>query len=548
MSLLSRLIGRVAKLPPADTYDVIVERNLKVPMPDGAVLLADHYYPRHGGKPPTILVRSPYGRAGILGMFFARPFAERGFQVLIQSCRGTFGSGGEFDAFRNERADGLATLAWLQQQTWFSGEWATIGPSYLGLVQWAVAAEAGPGLKAMVPQITASEFRSLTYAGESFGLDSTLTWIYLMRHQEDPPLAGLVASIRTAGILRTAFNHLPLREVDEIATGKPVLFFREWLEHNAPGDEWWKPIDWSGSVSKVAAPVHLIGGWYDIFLPHTIADYARLQQAGRQPYLTVGPWAHTHFGVMLTAVRQSIIWCRAHLLDDRSRLRQSPVRVWVMGANQWKDFLAWPPAGYLEQRWHLHPGKHLDPMSPPESEPDHYRYNPADPTPAVGGCSLSQNSGPKDNRSLEARPDVLLYTSHPLDHDVEVIGPVRIELYAKSSLEHTDFFARLCDVAPSGRSVNICDGLQRLWPGYPMPEADGCLKVNFDLWPTAHRFPRGHRIRVQVSSGAHPRFARNPGSGEPLATAAKLVAAEQSVYHDPDHPSAIVLPVMAKLP
>ena len=548
MSLISRLIGWAARLAPADTYDVAIERNIPVPMPDGIVLLADHYYPRRGGKPPTILVRSPYGRAGTWGMFFARPFAERGFQVLIQSCRGTFGSGGKFDAFCNERADGLATLAWLQQQTWFSGELATIGPSYLGFVQWAIAAEAGSVLKAMVPQITASEFRSLTYAGGSFGLDTALTWIHLLSHQEDAAPAALVAFIRTAGTLRAALNHLPLREADEAAVGKPVPFFREWLEHNAPGDEWWKPVDWSGSVSEVAAPIHLIGGWYDIFLPYMIADYARLRQAGRQPDLTIGPWTHTHPGLMLASVRESTIWCRAHVLGDRSRLRESPVRVWVMGANKWEDFPAWPPAGYPAQRWHLHAGKRLGRAIPAESAPDHYRYDPADPTPAVGGSSLSQNSGQKDNRSLEARPDVLLYSSDPLERDVEVIGPIRVELYVRSTLEHTDFFARLCDVDPSGRSINICDGLLRLWPGHPMPEADGCLKLDLDLWPTAHRFLRGHRIRVQVSSGAHPRFARNPGSGEPLATATKLVAAEQSVYHDPDHPSAIVLPVMAELP
>jgi uncharacterized protein len=143
---------------------------------------------------------------------------------------------------------------------------------------------------------------------------------------------------------------------------------------------------------------------------------------------------------------------------------------------------------------------------------------------------------------------VLLYSSDPLERDMEVIGPIRIELYVRSTLEHTDFFARLCDVDPSGRSTNICDGLLRLWPGHPMPEADDCLKLNLDLWPTALRFLRGHRIRVQVSSGAHPRFARNPGSGEPLATATKLVAAEQLVYHDPDHPSAILLPTRAELP
>lgn len=544
MSMISRLIGWIFKLPPAETYAVVVERDLKVPMPDGVVLLADHYYPRGGGRPPTILVRSPYGRAGLFGMLFAQLFAERGFQVLIQSCRGTFGSGGEFDAFRNERADGLATLKWMKAQDWFNGEIATVGPSYLGFVQWAIAAEAGPELKAMATQITASEFRSPTYAGESFWLDTSLTWVYLVSHQEGSPVAAFVAQARAAGALRPALRRLPLRGADEVAVGKPVPFFRDWLEHNEPGDEWWKPVDFSGAVSEVTAPVHLLGGWYDIFLPQTVADYARLRQAGRRPYLTIGPWAHTSQTMFPAILRESVVWFRAHLLGDRGGLREAPVRVFVMGADEWKDFPEWPPAGHQAQRWRLQPGRGLAPETPAASEPDRYRYDPADPTPAVGGASLSSNSGPKDNRALEARPDVLTYTSAVLDRDLEVIGPVSAELYVKSSLEHTDFFARLCDVGPSGKSVNVCDGLLRLVPGRPAPEPDGCIKVGIDLWPTAYRFRRGHRIRLQVSSGAHPRFARNPGSGEPLATATTLKVADQAVYHDPAHPSAVVLPIM----
>jgi len=242
-------------------------------------------------------------------------------------------------------------------------------------------------------------------------------------------------------------------------------------------------------------------------------------------------------------MRESITWLRAHLLGDRSGLRDKPVWVYVMGAEEWREYSEWPPTGYPEQRWLLQSGGKLSTAMPEESEPDRYHYDPADPTPAVGGTGLSI-SGPKDNRALEARTDVRCYSSEPLNHDVEVIGPVRAELYVKSSLEHTDFFARLCDVYPSGKSINVCDGLLRLYPDHPVPENDGCLKVGIDLWPTAYCFRSGHRIRLQVSSGAHPRFARNLGSGESLATATTLIAADQTVYHDPTHPSAIILPVM----
>lgn len=551
MTILSRLATLLLKLPPAETHDVVVERDLNVPMPDGVTLLGDHHFPRGGGSRPTILVRSPYGRAGIWGLMFGRLFAERGFQVFVQSCRGTFGSGGTFDAFRHERTDGLATVEWVKKQPWFSGQLATVGPSYLGFVQWAIAAEAGPELKAMTTMITASEFRTMAYPGGSFGLDTALTWINLMAHQEETGLAALWSRMGAEKMLKTIHNHLPLGNIDELAAGKPVSYFRDWLAHNEPADDWWTPVDFSDSLPQIAAPVHQIGGWYDIFLPQTLADYARLKQGGHQPYLTIGPWVHTDFGGLGKMLRESIIWSRAQLLSDKSQLRTSPVQIHVMGANEWRDFPDWPPAGYAPQRWHLQKNHGLAPSTPEASDPDHYRYDPADPTPAVGGVSLSQNAGPKDNRAVEARPDVLIYTSAPLDRDLEIIGAVSAELFVQSSLEHTDFFARLCDVDPSGKSTNISDGLLRLQPplnaagqaGNPPTETDGSRRVCIDLWATAYRFRQGHRIRVQVSSGSHPRFARNPGSGEPLATATTLKVAEQTVYHDPAHPSAILLPV-----
>jgi uncharacterized protein len=544
MTLSSRLLGWLFDLPPAETRDVVVERDLQVPMPDGVVLLADHYYPRGGDKPPTILLRSPYGRASVFGLLFGQSFAERGFQVLIQSCRGTFGSGGVFAPFRDERADGLATVAWLEQQPWFSGDLATIGPSYLGFVQWAIAAEAGPALKAMATQVTGSELRSSIYPGESFWLDTGLTWLFIVHHQERSLLALVIALARMVKKLRPVFAQLPLRGMDEAAIGRPAPFFQDWLAHNEAGDAWWKPMDFSENVARVSAPVHMLGGWYDVFLPRQVADYEKLRQAGQRPYLTIGPWAHRTQGLMQVALRESIVWFRAHLLGDRSGLRDAPVRVFVMGADEWREFPEWPPPGYQEQRWHLQPGGGLSTKIPAASEPDHYRYDPADPTPAVGGSSLSENAGPKDNRALEARRDVLVYTSAPLDRDLTAVGPVAVELYVQSSLDHTDFFARLCDVDPAGKSINVCDGLLRLLSGRPSPDADGYRKVRIELWPTAYRFKRGHSLRVQVSSGAHPRFARNLGSGEPLATATTLVAADQSVAHDPAHPSAIFLPVM----
>jgi len=543
LNLTGRLADWILKLPPASTRDLVIERDVKVPTPDGAVLLADHYRPRGDGKPPTILVRSPYGRRGYIGFQYGRPFAERGFQVLIQSVRGTFGSGGEFNPFRNERADGLATLEWLKTQEWFSGDVATLGPSYLGFVQWAIARDAGPMLKAMAPQITASEFSGHNHAGGAGSLDDALFWVYLISTQERP--GGQIALFGSDRKLRPIYNHLPVWDMDELAVGSPRRYWREWLEHSDPGDPWWHEVDFSGTAAQVRAPVNMLTGWYDLFLPWQLKDYAALWQAGRNPYLTIGPWTHTSMAAAQAGIIEALAWFKAQLLDDRSGLREAPVRIFMMGAQEWRDLPAWPPASYRPQRWHLQPAGGLAPELPVESPPDRYRYDPADPTPSIGGVLLNGSAGPKDNRALEARPDVLTYTGAVLDRDCEAIGPVSVELYVRSSLEHTDFFARLCDVDPTGKSVNICDGLLRLRPGQPAPEMDGCLCVWIDLWPTAYRFRRGHRIRVQVSSGAHPRFGRNPGHGEPLATTTRLIAADQAVYHDPAHPSAIILPMEA---
>lgn len=544
MTLASRVLERLFRLPPAETHDVLVERDLRIPMPDGVALLADRYAPRGKSGLPTVLARSPYGRDVPWGLLFGRLFAERGFQAVVQSCRGTFGSGGELDPFASEREDGLATLAWLKEQPWFNGTLGTVGPSYLGFVQWAIARDAGPALKAMALQVTTSDFRGQTYAGEAFTLDTALSWARLVAQQESPFLNRLGDMLPgTPPALRRAFDHLPLGEADVIACGKPMPFFRAWLEHNQPGDPYWERRVHSETVGEVSAPISMIAGWYDIFLPWQLADYAALRAAGREPQITIGPWSHADQENFAVSLREAIAWLRAHLLGDRSLLREAPVRIFVMGAGEWREYPAWPPPGAREQRWHLHAGGRLAPEAPAQSAPDRYRYDPADPTPAVGGPLLLRGSGMLDNQALEARRDVLLYTSAELPRDLDVIGPVRAELFVRSSLEHTDFFARLCDVDPAGVSRNVCDHLFRVSPGRPDPEPDGSLRVAFDLFPTAYRFRRGHRLRLQVSSGAHPRFARNPGTGELLATATRLVAAEQQVLHDPQHPSAVILSI-----
>jgi hypothetical protein len=294
----------------------------------------------------------------------------------------------------------------------------------------------------------------------------------------------------------------------------------------------------------------MVGGWHDIFLPWQLRDYAALRAAGSRPYLTVGPWTHGSFGLFGAALREGVAWLHAHLRDEPAGVRERAVRLCVDGGGGWRDYDDWPPDVTRTGSWFLQTDAGLGPTAPNAagtgaSTLDRFRYDPADPTPSIGGPLLVSNvAGPRDNRALEARSDVLVYTSAPLDSDVEVIGPVTATIYSRASRPYFDVFVRLCDVEPSGRSLNVCDGLVRVVPGRHPVDAEGVQTIPVELWPTAYRFRSGHRIRLQVSGGAHPRYARNPGTGEPLATAVHLRPVEIEIFHEPDRPSSVHLPVV----
>jgi putative CocE/NonD family hydrolase len=532
VNLSSHLVQRLLRLDPPQTRDLIVERDLRVPMPDGPVLLADRWAPRAAAESlPTALFRSPYGRRGLLGAAMARPLAERGFQVLIQSTRGTFGSGGVFDPFRYEREDGLATLEWVVKQPWFGGTMVLAGGSYLGYVQWAVADSLPSEVKAIIPQVTESALTLEFLRKDGLSLETPFAWGVMTAGQERR--GALLRGLAQAGKNRRALSTLPLGQADVAAVGRHVNYVQDIIACDAD-DPRWAGIDHRHRVAQVSVPVCSIGGWYDIFLPGQLRDFRILQGEGRSARLTVGPW--THISPDGTAVRESIEFGLAYARGEQPPQRP-PVRLYVMGEEAWRNFDAWPPQGYPPQRFHLQPGGALSLRPPGESAADRYRYDPADPTPAVGGVRMGWSSGRVDNTALEARADVLTYSTAPLEQAVEVIGEVSAEIWFRSSLPHADVFVRLCDVDPRGRSRNVCDGLVSLSGASEI----SCASVR--LWPTAHRFKRGHHIRLQVSSGAFPRYARNPGTGEPRATATRLLPADQEVYHDGAHPSAVILPV-----
>jgi putative CocE/NonD family hydrolase len=553
MTVFSRIAASVVKLPPPRTTAVSVERGLTAKMPDGVELVADRWYPTHpAAELATVLIRTPYGRApmGPLG----RLYAERGYQVVVQSCRGTFGSGGAFVPMRNEQTDGRATLDWVAAQPWFDGRLCMWGASYLGMTQWAVAQDPPDFLRALSFQVAAANFRdSVVFPGGAFALETGLTWLHQVTHQELGWRTVLRAGLRSTRVVATASEVLPIGKCDSAAVGAPVAYYQDWLAHSERGDPWWEDVDFGGRPDAVP-PASFIGGWYDIFLKAQLDDYEALRRAGRPAHLTIGPWTHTSPGLFAEAVRDGPRWFDSQLgagrteQTERPEQQDAPVRVFVMGSRTWQEFSMWPPAGE-SVAWYLGRGSTLGPTAPEDDgAPDRYHYNPHDPTPSVGGPSLNmKTSGRKEQSRRERRRDVLTYTSAVLTDDLTVIGPLTATLYVRSSRQHADFFVRLCDVTERGKSFNLSDGIVRLVPGAVAPGKDGVTRLDIAMWPTANTFRTGHRIRLQVSSGAHPLFNRNAGTGEPLTTGSNLCSVDVEVFHDAAHPSSIALHIVPLL-
>lgn len=539
------LLARLFRLPPVRN-DVTVQRNVRLPMPDGVALATDIFLPKVEGRVPAILIRTPYGRPTINGFFgelIPQRFAERGYAVVYQDVRGRFDSEGEWEPYIHEASDGAATVAWMVEQSWSDGQVGMWGQSYVGYTLWATATSGLPFIKAIVPVITQSFLAERGREGHQ--LDRTLRWLLLLDAIVNPALPrrerigrAMNAKVQDRAIGR-GFTHLPIETVDEVILGKPVGFFRKWLQYPDQQDAYWEAVNFRSRIAGVNVPVHLVGGWYDIFLEGQLNDYYLLRGAGQNPYLTIGPWTHLNTDGQWESIRAALAWFDEYLRGESGRIRAKAVRIYIMGADVWREFDTFPPATTPETLF-LRQQASLEWGAPhPQEPPDTYRYDPADPTPNLGGALLSSEAGAKDNRPLEAREDVLTYTTFPLAAPKEIIGSVKVKLWVESSSAYTDFFVRLTDVHPDGKSINICDGHLRLsgiTPNEP-------TLIEIEVAPTAHRFVAGHRIRLQLSSGAHPRIARNLGTDEPEMSATTLVAANQVIYHDAERASVVVLPV-----
>jgi len=374
-------------------------------------------------------------------------------------------------------------------------------------------------------------------------MEATLTGVAAIRSQDQGfrPFTGAV--LRLMLTYRKVARMLPLVPGYKLAFGKRVAYLEDWLAHPAAGDGYWAPRRANPDINSLP-PVHLLGGWYDVVIDGTLDSYRRLRAADRTVRLVVGPWNHTSgFSKDMPIIAgEALAWLRAHLTGNGDAPGPAPVRVHVSetgGKGQWRDLADWPPPGAATQSWHLHAGGTI--ADSPGEGTSSFRYDPHDPTPSVGGPRMdSFGFGPKDNRKLEARDDVLVFTGPVISEPQEVIGPVSLRLRVRGSSPNFDVFARLCDVDAKGRSWNICDGLLRL-DATPPADADGWTEIEVPMSATAHRFAPGHRLRVQVSGGAHPRWARNTGTSEQIATATSLVPVDIEISH---RETVLSLPVL----
>lgn len=549
---------------------VTVEFDVSARMRDGVTLRANVYRPDGPGPWPTLLTRLPYGKD--LPMIVSRldpvQVARRGFMLVIQDCRGRFASEGEWDPFRLERQDGYDTVEWAALLPGSNGRVGMYGESYFGNTQWLAAMEQPPSLAAISPEMTWSEPMDGLFArggAVEFGL--AMSWS--LQHSFDYLARLGLSEDELQDRVKAVIDEYDRLDEDGYweLPAEDIAVFRR---HGIPEFGTFRAGDpdvaglprVAGSHERVEVPSFHVGGWHDVFLQGTLDNYRAMVALGREARLVVGPWTHVAFadpiGDRLFGLRAArdgvpvhpqgdlnglrLAWLRRQLVPGPGvELPEAPVRIFVMGRNEWRDEAAWPPGRAVAERWYLHAGGSLATTGPAAGDqPSEFHYDPANPVPTVGGNSIMSPDyppGPKDQGAVEARDDVLVFTSEPLHEELEVTGRVRVILHAASSAPSTDWIARLCDVDPDGRSLNLCDGILRVGTG-----ADRRERHEIDLWSTSNVFRRGHRLRVQVTSSSFPRWDRNLNTGDQRAT--RYEVARQRVFLNADQASYIELPVV----
>ncbi|MEH6822030.1 MAG: CocE/NonD family hydrolase [Dietzia psychralcaliphila] len=573
----------------------LYEQNVAIKTRDGVALMADVWRPTEG-QAPTLLIRTPYDRRAAL--HYGAPntpipavmqLVNAGYAVVFQDVRGTNESGGNFEPKVNEISDGEDTIAWVRSQAWSDGTVGTYGSSYLGMVQWALAIGETPGLRAINPSVAAADWYSnLWYSqGGAMSLSLNTFWNALMYAADEKRNLALGASQDTTKMLELAGylpDGLPLNDATPLAdlpvhgTGR---WFDDWIAH-PDYDEYWHNQDWSGSefMSKVTVPVLSIGGWYDLKINGTIEGFIGVRTGGGsadardKSRMIIGPWSHNdfsgrftdrHFGptAVVDLAAEQIAFFDEHLRGIRPEQPAPRVRIFVMGIDEWRDEIDWPlpdtqytdyflnSAGSAATR---HGDGSLQPSTPADSASDEYVHDPRNPVPTAGGALLPDVPGligPVDQSVVDERDDILCYTTPIFSQPVEVTGKVELKVFVSSSAADTDITAKLVDVYPDGRAINLCDGILRLRYredlSNPTPLTPGeVYEVTVKLGNTSNVFLPGHRLRLDISSSNFPRFDRNTNtggfiSGESIDDA---VVATNRILHGPEHPSRLILPII----
>lgn len=586
---------------------LVLEHNVRVPMRDGITLSAEIYRPDTAERLPVILERTPYDRRWmppgdpVNGI----ALAEAGYALVMVDCRGRFDSEGAYTPFVDEARDGVDTIAWAAAQPWSNGSVAMLGGSYVGATQWLAAGENPPALKAIAPYVTASDYHEgWVYQGGAFQLGFSLYWSLnslalprlLSRQAAGEHLDAEIAAAR-AGIedIARLYRRRPLRGIDLMDRFAP--WYDEWLAH-PDRDAFWRAIAPEERYETTATPALNLGGWYDIFVEGTLRNFCGMrdrgvgQDARRGQQLIVGPWSHgtangifpeRHFGMVSGLGLQDPTTIHLRFYDRWLRgggagggggaagagsVSDAPVRIFLMGANEWRDETDWPVPDAIVQEWHLRGDGRANSASGDgrlSREPaghetaDAFLADPRDPVPTIGGPTLNRGggvgwmAGPFDQRPVEARADVLCYTSEPLARPLDVIGTVEAVLHVASSALDTDVTAKLVDVHPDGRAEILTDGILRLRYrrslADPEPLEPGRVEeIRVLVGSTANRFLPGHRIRLDIAGSNFPRFDVNTNTGGVIAseTMEEAVPAINRVFHDSARPSRLLLPVVER--
>ena len=581
-----------------EQYKVIRERNVMVPMRDGVRLATDVYRPDSSGRFPALVTRGPYGKDGYAdnqehSIWF---FPQRGYVVVSQDCRARFDSEGDYyDPLFQEGQDGYDTVEWAARQPWCNGRVATTGQSYLGATQYTLAAgPRPPHLHCMAPVSASADFHQswVYHTGGAMEWGWMVPYAVhkgrntLLRAGREDLLAQMDEYVlppdNFAQPLTDAwFSHLPLRDwIERLKEAAP--YFAEYFDQELDGP-YWSKVNLMRHADRISLPMFHVSSWYDIFLEGALNGYQSLRdraataEARCSQRLLVGPWAHIrpytaptsgdtgdiNFGpeARIELHEHLLRWFDYWLKDIETGLMdEPPVSIFVMGENRWRAEQDWPLARTHYTKWYLHSDGlantldgtgQLSTSPPGEEPPDVYTYDPADPVPTRGGSTLIIPQGVADQREVEAREDVLVYTSTPLERAMELTGPISVTLYAASTAVDTDFTAKLVDVRPDGYAHNLQDGIVRARFRTSVAEPSlirpgRIYKYEIDLWSTSHVLFAGHRLRLEISSSNFPRFDRNPNTGAAIGVDARLETALQTVLHTADYPSHVTLPVIPR--